>query len=119
VFNKTNLFSLHSVAQTNCQLKRESMVSLSSILRLWAVTITLLLFQAPIGVVALPAGFEDEEVVQMTGAVDIAFVGNRLLAITDKGDLYTADLEDFSDFPHDKELALSLRDRICENGERG
>lgn len=83
---------------------------------LWFVPLLLLLGAPRCTVVALPAGFEDEELVQMTSAVDIAFVDNMLLAITDKGKVYTVDLED--DDPEKKE-ALDLTERICHNGERG
>jgi len=79
--------------------------------------VLLLLLRAPsCTVLALPAGFEDEELVQMTSAVDIAFVENMLLAITDKGIVYTVDLED--DDPQKRD-ALDLTERICHNGERG
>ena len=65
---------------------------------------------------ALPAGFEDEGVVAMNAVVDIAFAGNMILAVTKRGLLYTYDLDD----PNaDKEEALDLSGRICDNGERG
>ena len=65
---------------------------------------------------ALPAGFEDEGVVRIHNAVDIAFVGSMMLAVTKSGMLYSFDLAD----PNaDIKKALDLTGRICDNGERG
>jgi len=78
--------------------------------------LVLLLSLSSFQVRALPAGFEDEGVVAMNAVVDIAFAGNMILAVTKPGLLYTFDLDD----PNaDKEVALDLSGRICDNGERG
>jgi len=65
---------------------------------------------------ALPAGFEDENVVAINGVVDMAFADNMLLAVTKTGTVYTFDLAD----PNaDRQMAADLEDRVCTNGERG
>lgn len=64
----------------------------------------------------LPAGFEDENVVQMNQVVDMAFAGNIMLAVTKDGKLYSYDL---ADTDGESKLAADLTDRICSNGERG
>jgi len=67
-------------------------------------------------VLALPAGFEDENVVAINQVVDMAFADNFLLAVSKDGRLYTYDLAD----PNaQSKQAADLTDRVCTNGERG
>lgn len=72
------------------------------------------LYHAP---VALPAGFEDEGVTRIPDAVDIAFAGNIMLAVTKAGILYSFDLDNPG--TESPQQALDLRDSVCDNGERG
>jgi len=65
---------------------------------------------------ALPPGFEDEDVVHINQVVDMAFVGNIMVAVAKSGKVYTFDVED----PNaEKQLAADITDRVCTNGERG
>jgi len=85
--------------------------------RLWLLLSILTmraLYHAP---AALPAGFEDEGVSRIPDAVDIAFAGNIMLAVTKAGILYSFDLDNPStESPRE---AFDLRDHVCDNGERG
>jgi len=59
---------------------------------------------------ALPAGFEDEAVVDVSSVVDIAFAGNMLLVVSNRGILFRYDLED----PDAKEeVALDITSKVC------
>ena len=84
------------------------------ICRLWVAGT--LLVGNPIRVRGLPAGFEDEAVVQMNQVVDIAFAGNIMLAVTKDGKLNSFDLADPEATSH---LAADFTDLVCTNGERG
>lgn len=68
----------------------------------------------------LPAGFEDEGVVRIPGAVDITFLTNNddvsMLTVTKEGLVYTYDLTTNN---AKGVVALDLTKRICSNGERG
>ena len=80
-----------------------------------------LLLLAGVGVGAvLPAGFEDEGVSRIPDVVDLAFApagsNTMMLAVTKAGILYSFDL---TDSQAENREALDLRDRVCDNGERG
>ena len=94
--------------------------SKSSILRMGpafsAVFFLLLVVHLLPTATALPAGFEDENVVKVSEVVDVAFAGNVLLAVAKPGYLYTLDLED----PNaERVTAADLTSLVCSNGERG
>lgn len=91
---------------------------MNAFLRLVRLSIVGLAFLLPTmrRVSGLPAGFEDENVVQMNEVVDMAFAGNIMLAVTKDGKLYSFDL---ADADAESKLAADLTDRICSNGERG
>lgn len=65
----------------------------------------------------LPAGFVDEDVVRISGVVDMAFVGTQMLAVTKEGTVHRFDVGDPTAV--DGVEILNIRDRICLNGERG
>jgi len=83
------------------------------------VVMVLLLLLAGVVRAVLPAGFEDEGVSRIPDVVDLAFAPpNRMLAVTKAGVLFVSNLEDDSSTENPQE-ALDLRDRVCDNGERG
>ena len=86
-------------------------------LRLFRLSVVGLSLLSPhMRVIGLPAGFEDEDVVQINQVVDMAFAGNIMLAVTKDGKLYSYDLEDANG---ESKLAADLTARVCSNGERG